>query len=89
MKSKKSKRNIPAIKGAVIARASAKVQQPDEPPRIDPLRRYSIDVASALLFQSRAKTYNDFAAGTLKSIHDGTRRYVPGSEIIRRSTLPG
>jgi hypothetical protein len=50
--------------------------------------RYPITEASLLLKQSRAKTYQDIAAGTLRTIKDGARRYVPGSEIARRSALP-
>ena len=50
--------------------------------------RYPITEASLLLRQSRAKTYQDIAAGTLRTIKDGARRYVPGTEIARRSALP-
>lgn len=57
-------------------------------PPIDPNRRYSIEHTNQYLSQSRAKTYKDIAAGTLRVIKDGARVYVPGSEIIRRSTLP-
>jgi hypothetical protein len=56
-------------------------------PPIDPNRRYPIEQANQYLAQSRAKTYNDIAAGSLKVIKDGKRVYIPGSEIIRRSTL--
>jgi hypothetical protein len=57
-------------------------------PPVDPNQRYEILEGSAYLRQSRAKTYNDIAAGILKVIKDGKRVYIPGSEIIRRSTLP-
>lgn len=57
-------------------------------PPVDPNQRYGIDEANAYLRQSRAKTYNDIAAGALKVIKDGKRTYIPGSEIVRRSTLP-
>lgn len=56
-------------------------------PPIDPNQRYQIDEANAYLRQSRAKTYNDITAGNLKVIRDGARVYVPGTELIRRSTL--
>ena len=49
--------------------------------------RYSIPAASALLSQSRAKTYRDIAAGTLRVLRDAKRVYVPGTEIARRSRL--
>ncbi len=54
---------------------------------VDSNRRYPIIPASKLLAQSRAKTYKDIANGTLRVIRDGRRVYIPGSEIIRRSTL--
>ncbi len=60
---------------------------PDLPP-IDPNRRYPLEQANQYLAQSRAKTYNDISAGLIKVIKDGKRVYIPGSEIIRRSTLP-
>lgn len=56
-------------------------------PPLDPHQRYEIPEASAYLRQSVAKTYIDIKAGTLKIIKDGWRSFVPGSEIIRRSTL--
>jgi len=57
------------------------------PGPIDPNRRYSISNASELLSQSNSKTYEDIAAGRLKVIKAGKRAYIPGSEIVRRSTL--
>jgi hypothetical protein len=63
-------------------------ERADAPVAAHPHRRYPIDVASELLDQSRAKTYLDIRAGKLAVIKDGRRTYVPGSEIIRRSTLP-
>lgn len=56
------------------------------PGPIDTNRRYSIKVVNELLSQSNSKTYEDIAAGRLKIIKDGGRTYIPGSEIIRRST---
>lgn len=49
--------------------------------------RYTIPEASLLLRQSRAKTYIDIRNGNLRVIRDGKRVYIPGSEIVRRSTL--
>jgi hypothetical protein len=57
------------------------------PGLIDANRRYSIKVVNELLSQSNSKTYEDIAEGRLKIIKDGKRTYIPGSEIIRRSTL--
>lgn len=55
------------------------------PVTIDPNRRYSIDIATGFLGQSRAKTYIDIRLGKIKVIKDGVRTYILGSEIIRRS----
>jgi hypothetical protein len=57
------------------------------PGPIDTNRRYPIKVANELLSQSNSKTYEDIAAGRLKIIKDGKRTYIPGSEIVRRSTV--
>ncbi len=57
-------------------------------PPVDPHQRYEISEASAYLRQSVAKTYLDIKAGKLRILKDGWRSFVPGSEIIRRSTLP-
>lgn len=57
-------------------------------PHVDRYQRYEIPETSAYLRQSDARTYADIAAGRLKVIREGGRTYVPGSEIIRRSTLP-
>jgi len=58
-------------------------------PRIfDPLLRYEIPEASELLRQSVAKTWVDVRKNRLQVIRDGGRTYVPGSEIVRVSSLP-
>lgn len=57
-------------------------------PPIDPNQRYPLDESNLYLRQSRAKTYKDITAGLIKVIKDGKRVYIPGSELIRRSTLP-
>ncbi len=56
-------------------------------PPVDTNRRYPMELANKLLGQSRAKTYKDIQAGKLRVIKDGKRVFVPGSEIIRLSTL--
>jgi hypothetical protein len=58
------------------------------PAVIDANQRFEIDEGSAILRQSRAKTYSDIKNGTLRVIKDGARTYIPGTELIRRSTLP-
>jgi hypothetical protein len=57
------------------------------PGAIDIYRRYSVHDTNVLLSQSNSKTYEDIAAGRLKVIKDGKRTYIPGSEIVRRSTI--
>jgi hypothetical protein len=58
------------------------------PPPLDPLQRYEIPETNALLRQSNAKTYGDIKSGKIRVIRDGGRTYVPGSEIVRLSSLP-
>lgn len=54
-------------------------------PPLDEQQRYTIDETAKYLRQSRAKTYQDIAAGRLAIIKDGRRTYVPGSAIAVRS----
>lgn len=58
-------------------------------PSIDERQRYSIDEASRYLRLSRARLYEHINAGSIKSITDGHRRYIPGSEIVRCSSIGG
>lgn len=58
------------------------------PPPLDPNQRYTVPEANALLRQSNAKTYQQIKAGIIRVIKDGGRTYVPGTELIRLSTLP-
>jgi hypothetical protein len=67
--------------------ASQKLKRQAAVPTLDPARRYTVPDASALLSQSVAKTYQQLKDGVLASIKDGKRRYIPGSEIVRRSSL--
>lgn len=50
---------------------------------LDPLRRYPVEEALKYLATSRATFYKDVAAGKIKTIQNGKRRFVPGSEIVR------
>lgn len=52
---------------------------------IDPNQRYSLAEMHATLSQSHAKTFQDIKLGRLKSMRDGRRRYLLGSELIRRA----
>jgi excisionase family DNA binding protein len=56
-------------------------------PPLDERQRYTIPETAAYLRVCRAYVYVLMQRGELQSITDGSRRYVPGTEIIRRSTL--
>lgn len=58
-------------------------------PPLDPRQRYTLPEAAVYLRCCRDYVYRLIRAGELRTITDGRRRYIPGSEIIRRSTLPG
>jgi hypothetical protein len=62
-------------------------QRPALPP-LDERQRYSIDEAIAYLRSSRRTLFEDIREGRLATIKEGKRRFVPGSEIARRSQLP-
>ena len=56
-------------------------------PPLDPVQRYSIEEAIAYLRSSRKTLFDDIREGRLATIKEGKRRFVPGSEIARRSQL--
>jgi hypothetical protein len=64
------------------AKESAKESRP-EPRPLNALERYTIEESIVLLRTSRATLYIDIAAGKIKTIKNGKRRFIPGSEIIR------
>lgn len=76
---------VKAKKPAKTAPGERKVAPPAF---IDPRQRYDINEAAAALRQCRATLYKAIRKGLLRTIRDGKRRYVPGTEIIRHSTLP-
>ena len=55
---------------------------------IDPNQRYAPHEAAVYLRIGRSKLFDKIRAGELRSIKDGKHRLVPGSEIVRLSTLP-
>ncbi len=57
------------------------------PAVIDPCQRYELAEVHAALRQSHTKTFKDIREGKLETIRDGRRRYVLGSEILRRSRV--
>lgn len=52
---------------------------------LDLLQRYTIPETCEYLRCSRARVYTLIRDGSLKTIKDGRRRYVTGSEIAKRS----
>lgn len=54
---------------------------------LDAAQRYSIAEACQYLRASRDNVYRKIRRGELRTLRDGRRRYVPGSEIARVSTL--
>lgn len=66
-----------------------RVKRPPPLPLLDEKQRYAIPEAAALLRISRAQVYRLINAKSLTPLHDGARIFIPGSEIIARSTLGG
>ena len=57
-------------------------------PPLDAAQRYSIEETILYLRSSRKTVFEDIRAGRLATIKEGKRRFVPGSEIARRSRVP-
>ena len=57
-------------------------------PPLDAQQRYTILEAAAYLRVSRAYIFRLIADRKIRAIKDGSRTYVPGTEIARRSKLP-
>lgn len=56
-------------------------------PALDPAQRYTVEETIRYLRSSRATVYRDIAQGRLRTIKEGARTYIPGSELVRRSTI--
>ena len=56
-------------------------------PALDANQRYSIEETILYLRSSRKTLFDDIREGRLATIKEGKRRFVPGSEIARRSRL--
>jgi hypothetical protein len=65
----------------------AAIKRVPRPAVIDPNQRYTLAETHAVLGQSHVKTFRDIKRGVLQTIKDGRRRYVLGSELIRRCRL--
>ena len=57
-------------------------------PPLNEIERYTVEEAAIYLRTSRVSLFKLISTGELKSIKDGKRRYIPGTEIARRSALP-
>jgi excisionase family DNA binding protein len=57
-------------------------------PALDERQRYTIPETCWYLRFSRAKLYMLIRSGEIRVIKDGERTFIPGTEIIKRSTLP-
>lgn len=55
---------------------------------LDKAQRYTVAEAKRYLRTSHQTIYNLIARGELATITEGRRRFVPGTEIARRSALP-
>lgn len=60
----------------------------ERPAKIDPGQRYNIGEACCALGVGRNLLYRKINAGELRVIREGSRTLVPGSEIIRLSSVP-
>lgn len=56
-------------------------------PPLDALQRYSLAEAAAYLRSSKNTLSQDVLHGRIATIQEGRRRFVPGSELIRRSRV--
>jgi len=65
----------------------AGIKRVPRPLLIDPNQRYTLAETHAVLGHSHVKTFQDIKRGTLQTVKNGRRRYVLGSELIRRSRL--
>jgi hypothetical protein len=57
-------------------------------PPLDPQQRYSVAETIQYLRSSRKTLFDDIKNGRLVTFKEGRRRFVPGSEIVRRSRAP-
>ena len=57
-------------------------------PQVDSRQRYTPEEAADYLRSSRWSVFKDLKEGRLRAIREGRRTFIPGTEIIRRSTLP-
>jgi excisionase family DNA binding protein len=62
---------------------------PNSPlPALDVHQRYTVEESLRYLRTSRATLYKQISDGTIKTLTQGRRRYLPGSELARMSSVP-
>lgn len=59
--------------------------KPQLPP-LDLLQRYSIDEAAAYLRIGRSTLFEQIGKGSIQTLKEGGRTFVPGAEIARLSS---
>jgi hypothetical protein len=57
-------------------------------PPVDPNQRYTIKETAALLRMGVSSVYTAIGDGSIRSFKDGNSNFIPGTEIIRKSTFP-
>jgi excisionase family DNA binding protein len=62
--------------------------KPKALPPLDPNQRYTINEACDYLRISRGFVYKQIKAGTLPTISEGSRTFIPGAAIADRSRVP-
>lgn len=83
--------DLPRPRGRPPGRRGRKPPRQIDPrslPPLDPDQRYTVPEAIAYLRSSRASVYALIARGELLVIKAGRRTFVPGSELVRLSSLP-
>lgn len=90
MKSNRKKPAVPPKDGAgrEAQNLERKLVQRAKLPPLSELERYTMDEAAIYLRLSKVTLYSQIALGKLQSIKEGKRRFIPGSEIARLSSLP-
>ena len=63
-------------------------KKPTRLPPLDLNQRYDMRETAAYLRISHQTLYTKIRAGLIRTITDGSRRYAPGTEIARLSSLP-
>jgi hypothetical protein len=76
------------IEAARKRRNAERLKQRLALPPVDEKQRYDVEEAALFLRTSRKSVFQLIASGAITSIKEGKRRYIPGSEIARLSSVP-